>query len=137
MKKFFKEFKEFAIKGNMLDMAVGIIIGGAFTTLVTSIVGNLITPLFGILIGVDFKDWEIMLPRLYGNVEPGSLQIGQFLNNLLSFIIVALTVFLFIKALNRFRKKQDESPAEPPTASAQEVLLTEIRDLLKDSKIDK
>ena len=133
MKKFFTEFKEFAVKGNMFDMAVGIIIGGAFTALVTSIVGNLITPLIGILIGVDFKGWEIPLPRLYGNAEPGVLQIGQFLNNLLSFIIVALTVFLFVKAINKFKKKQEGQPTPPPIPeqTKEELLLTEIRDILK------
>lgn len=132
MKKFLKEFKEFALKGNLLDMAVGIIIGGAFTALINSIVENLITPLIGVLIGVDFKAWEITLPVLYGNAEPGILQIGQFLNNLISFLIVALTVFLFVKALNKFRKKQEEPTAPEP--AQQEILLTEIRDILKDLK---
>ena len=136
MKKFLSEFKEFAIKGNMLDMAIGIIIGGAFTAVVSSIVGNLITPLIGILIGVDFKSWEIMLPRLYGTAEPGVLQIGEFLNNLLSFFIISITVFLFIKALNKFSKKQDFTPASsaPPEPTKEELLLSEIRDLLKESK---
>lgn len=129
MKKFFAEFKAFAIKGNMLDMAVGIVIGGAFTALVSAIVTNIVTPLIGILIGVDFKNWEIKLPRLYGNAEPGTLGIGIFINSVISFIIVAFTVFLFVKALNRFRRKPEETPPEP---TAQEVLLTEIRDLLKD-----
>ena len=137
MKKLLTEFKEFAIKGNMLEMAVGIIIGGAFTAVVTSIVGNLITPLIGILIGVDFKSWEIPLPRLYGSAEPGILQIGEFLNNLLSFFIVALTVFLFVKAFNKFRKKQPEPQTDTPEPSLtnEELLLTEIRDILKESKI--
>ena len=139
MKKLLNEFKDFAIKGNMLEMAVGIIIGGAFTAVVTSIVSNLITPLIGIFIGIDFKSWEIPLPRLYGTAEPGVLQIGEFLNNLLSFFIVALTVFLFIKALNKFKKKQAEpqSVVEEPALTREEILLTEIRDILKDSKVEK
>ena len=138
MKKLIKEFKEFAIKGNMLEMAIGIIIGGAFTAVVTSIVGNLITPLIGIFIGVDFKSWEIPLPRLYGSAEAGVLQIGEFLNNLLSFFIVAITVFLFVKALNKFSKKQAEPQPTvlEPSPTGEELLLIEIRDILKESKID-
>ena len=135
MKKFFHEFKEFAIKGNMIDMAVGMIVGGAFTALITSIVSNLATPLIGILIGVDLKAWEIELPRLYGNTEPSVLGIGLFLNNLISFLIVAFTVFLFVKALNAFRRRQEKEPA-PPEPTKEELLLTEIRDILKESKIE-
>ena len=133
MKKFFNEFKTFAIKGNMLDMAVGIIVGGAFTALVASIVTNVATPLIGILIGIDLKSFEIILPRPYGNAEPSVLQIGIFINNLINFAIVALTVFLFIKALNKFKKKNDKPP-KPPEPSKEELLLTEIRDIMKDSK---
>jgi len=139
VKKFLNEFKTFAVKGNMIDMAVGVIIGGAFTAIVNSIVSNIATPLIGILIGVDFSAWEIKLPRLYGNAEPGTLGIGVFLNNVITFIIVALVVFLFVKALNKLRKKQESAPAEPapepePEPTKQELLLAEIRDLLKDSK---
>ena len=133
IKSFFNEFKTFAVKGNMLDMAVGMIVGGAFTALVTSIVSNLATPLIGILIGVDFSYWTIKLPQLYGNAEPGTLAIGSFLNSVISFIIVAFVVFLFVKALNTFQKKEEETPA-PPKPSPEELLLTEIRDLLKDKK---
>ena len=136
MKKFFMEFKTFAIKGNMIDMAVGIIVGGAFTALVTSIVTNIATPLIGILIGFDIKAWEIQLPHLYGNAEPGILAIGLFLNNLISFVIVTFIVFLFVKALNKFRKKQEETP-KLPDPTKEELLLTEIRDILKESKATK
>jgi len=132
---FFHEFKTFAVKGNMLDMAVGMIVGGAFTALVTSIVSNIATPLIGILIGVDFSEWNIILPHLYGNAEPGTLAIGQFLNSVISFIIVAFVVFLFVKALNAFHiKKAEEEAIEEivPELTKEEVLLTEIRDLLKD-----
>ena len=133
VKSFFEEFKTFAIKGNMLDMAIGIIIGGAFTALVTSIVTNLATPLIGILIGVDFSAWTIKLPRLYGNAEPGVLAIGTFINSVVSFLVVAFVVFLFVKALNTFRKKEEDKPPPEPTKEVQ--LLTEIRDLLKDKKL--
>ena len=130
------EFKEFAVKGNMIDMAVGIIVGGAFTALVTSIVGNLAMPLLSILIGVDFAGWVIELPRIYGNAEPGILSIGLFLNNLISFLVVAITVFLFVKALNKFRRKPVVAVAPPPEPAPtnEELLLAEIRDILKDKK---
>lgn len=131
IRTFFNEFKTFAVKGNMLDMAVGMIVGGAFTALVTSIVSNIATPLLGILIGVDFSAWTIDLPHLYGNAEPGTLAIGTFLNSVISFIIVAFVVFLFVKALNAFHRKQEETPP-PPKLSAEERLLIEIRDILKD-----
>ena len=131
MKKFLNEFKDFAVKGNMIDMAVGIIVGGAFTALVTSIVSNLATPLIGILIGVDFKEWTIALPQLYGNAEPGYLLIGEFLNNLISFIIVAFIVFLFVKTLNEYRNKHAHASPPPDEPTKEELLLTEIRDILK------
>ena len=127
---FFVEFRTFAIKGSMTDMAVGIIVGSAFTAFVNSLVTNVATPLIGVLIGVDFKDWMVVLPRFYGNAEPTVLYIGVFLNSLISFVIIAFVVFLFIKALNKLRHKQEEPSAPPP--GKEEVLLTEIRDLLKE-----
>ena len=130
MKKFFNEFKTFAIQGNMLDMAVGMIVGGAFTTLVTSIVSNIATPLIGVLIGVDFSRWHVVLPRLYGNVDPSVLQIGLFLNSVISFIVIAFVVFLFVKTLNKFRHKNKVEPAQPLVPN-EELLLMEIRDILK------
>ena len=140
MKRYLQEFKEFAVKGNMIDMAVGIIVGGAFTALVTSIVVNIAMPLLSILIGVDFAGWTIELPRIYGNTEPSILNIGLFLNNLISFIVVAVTVFLFVKTLNKFRRKPETAAAPPPEAAPEpvptneEILLAEIRDILKDTK---
>jgi len=116
----------------MLDMTVGVIVGGAFTAIATSIVTNIATPLIGILIGIDFKAWEIDLPRLYGNAEPGVMNIGLFINSIINFIVVAFTVFLFVKTLNKFRKKQETAPP-PPEPTAEERLLTEIRDLLKEA----
>jgi len=129
VKKFFSEFKTFAIKGNMLDMAVGVIVGGAFSAIVTSIVVNIAMPLIGILIGVDFSKWEIVLPRLYGNAEPGVLAIGSFLNSIISFIVIAFVVFLFVRGMNKLRKKNEEAPEPEPTN--EEKLLAEIRDILK------
>jgi len=131
-KSMFNEFKTFAVRGNMMDMAVGMIVGGAFTLLINSMVSNIATPLIGILIGVDFSEWEIQLPHLYGNAEPGTLAIGTFLNNLISFIVVAFVVFLFVKMLNRLKKKAEEAPPPPPKPSPEELLLSEIRDILKD-----
>ena len=132
MKKIIAEFKAFAIKGNMFDMAVGVVVGGAFSAMVTSIVGNVVTPLLGILVGIDFKDWVIELPRLYGNADPSIMNLGLFLNSVINFFAVSVTIFLFLKAINKFRKKQEEEPPAPPKPSKEEVLLTEIRDILKD-----
>ena len=137
VKKFFNEFKTFAIKGNMLDMAVGVIVGGAFTAIVNSIVTHIATPLIGILIGVDFSAWEIKLPHLYGNAEPGSLGIGNFLNTVISFVVIAFVVFLFVRGINRMRKKNEEASPSPPAPTTQELLLTEIRDILKGSMAEK
>ena len=119
----------------MLDMAVGMIVGGAFTVLVTSIVTNLATPLIGVLIGFDLKYLQIILPRIYGNAEEQNvLAIGLFLNSLISFVVVAFVVFLFVKAINRFKKKQEEAPPLPLEPAKEELLLTEIRDILKEMK---
>jgi len=137
VKKFFNEFKTFAIKGNMFDMAVGVIVGGAFTAIVNSIVGHIATPIIGMLIGVDFSSWEIALPRLYGNAEPGAIGIGNFLNSVISFFIIAFVVFLFVKAINKMRKKNEEAPPAPPEPTKEEVLLAEIRDILRDSRVER
>ena len=131
-KRFLGEFRTFAIRGNMMDMAVGIIVGGVFTALVSSLVGNLVMPIIGLFIGVDFSAWEIELPRLYGSAAPTVWEIGNFLNSLINFIVVAFTVFLLIRFINKLRKKHDETPPPtPPEPSKEELLLTEIRDLLK------
>ncbi|MCL2200419.1 MAG: large-conductance mechanosensitive channel protein MscL [Oscillospiraceae bacterium] len=134
MKKFLNEFKEFAVKGNMLDMAIGMIIGGAFAALVNSIVDNLASPIIGMFIGVDLRDLSVTLPHLYGTGEPAVLEIGLFLNNVITFISVAFVVFLFVKVVNRFKRKQaEQAEAEaPPEPAKEELLLTEIRDILKD-----
>ena len=137
MKSFFQEFKTFAIKGNMIDMAVGVIIGAAFTAIVNSIVGHIATPIIGMLIGVDFSSWVIELPRLYGNAEPGAIGIGNFLNTVISFFIIAFVVFLFVKGINKMRKKNEAEAPPPPEPTKEELLLAEIRDILKESRVER
>ena len=144
---FIKEFKEFALKGNMFDMAIGVIIGGVFKDLVDSFTKNLIMPIISIFTGsVDFSSWKIALPSLFGeklDPETGEaivnyLRFGDFLSSVISFLILALVIFLMVKGMNKLRslgqKKQaeEEEPAAPPVPSNEEKLLTEIRDLLKE-----
>lgn len=133
-----KEFQEFAVKGNVLDMAVGIIIGGAFGTIVKSLVDDVIMPPIGLLLGgVDFSDLFISLKggayaSLAAAKEAGApvIAYGQFINNVISFIVVAWAVFLLVKAMNNFKKKQEAAPPPPPGPTKDQALLTEIRDLL-------
>ncbi len=121
MKKFIEEFKAFAIKGNVLDMAIGVIIGGAFTSIVNSLVADVFTPIISMITGgIDFSSWQL-----------GHIMIGNFLNAVISFILVAFCVFLFVKAVNKFTKKK-EAAAPAPAPAPEVVLLEEIRDLLKN-----
>lgn len=137
MSKFIDEFKAFAVKGNAVDMAVGVIIGGAFGKIVSSIVDDIIMPPIGWLIGgVNFSDLKVTLPaeEIAGVVmQPATINYGNFIQTLIDFIIIAFCVFLLVKGINKMaKKKADEAPApEPPTPSNEEKLLTEIRDLLK------
>jgi len=132
----FKEFRDFAVRGNVIDMAVGIIIGAAFGTIVKSLVSDVIMPPIGLLLGnVDFTDLFITLsgqaqPTLEAAKKAGAvtLNYGAFINTVISFVIVAFCVFLLVKQMNKLKKKEEEKPAKPPK---QEVLLEEIRDLLK------
>ena len=139
---FVKEFKEFAMKGNVMDMAVGVIIGGAFGKIVSSLVSDVLMPIVSLCTGgVDFTNLFVKLSgegsynTLAEAQEAGQSVIayGQFIQNIVDFICVALCVFLMIKAMNKLnKKKEEEAPApEPPAPSAEETLLTEIRDLLK------
>lgn len=140
MSKLLTEFKEFAIKGNAVDMAVGVIIGGAFGKIVSSIVDDLIMPPIGWLIGgVNFSDLKITLPanEVLGAAaaEPATINYGNFLQTTLNFIIIAFCVFMMVKAMNNLSKKKAEEPAAPtpaPEPSNEEKLLSEIRDLLKN-----
>lgn len=127
---FVKEFREFAVKGNVVDMAVGIIIGAAFGKIVTSFVNDIITPPLGYLIGgVDFTDLAATLPAIQEGRDPVTINYGAFLQTTFDFIIIAFAIFLAIKMINRIKRKEEVAPSAPPTK--EEVLLTEIRDLLK------
>ena len=141
MKKFMHEFKEFAMRGNVLDMAVGVILGGAFGKITTSLVNDVFMPLVGLLIGgVDLGKLNIVLKDAVMNgeevVAPAvTLGIGTFLTTVIDFILVAFVIFLMIKTINRFHKKKEEDPKpEEPKGPTTEELLTEIRDLLKEQK---
>jgi large conductance mechanosensitive channel len=124
-----KEFQDFAVKGNVLDMAVGIIIGGAFGTIVKSLVDDVIMPPIGLLLGgVDFSSFALTLKEAAGDDAAVTINYGVFLNNVISFIVVAWAVFMLVKAMNNFKKKQEAAP--PPAPPADVLLLTEIRDLL-------
>ncbi len=128
--KFFKEFKEFAMKGNLVDMAVGVIVGGAFGKIITSLVNDIIMPLIGTLLGgTDFSSAAVTLVPATADKEAVMLNYGAFIQNIVDFLIIAFSIFLVVKAINKAKKKQEEAaPAEPPKS---EVLLEEIRDLLK------
>ena len=137
---FIKEFKEFAVKGNVMDMAVGVIIGGAFGKIVTSLVSDVLMPLIGKMTGgMSFTDLFVNLgdgeyKTLAEAQEAGAavLAYGQFIQNIIDFIIIAFCIFLMIKAMNKLNKKKEEEPAPAPEPSAEEKLLGEIRDLLKE-----
>lgn len=132
---FVKEFKDFAVKGNVVDMAVGIIIGAAFGKIVTSMVSDIFMPPIGWLIGgVDFSDLAVTLPSVIEGKPAVTVAYGKFIQTVIDFTIVAFAIFMMVKGINRIKKKQEEeaaAPAEPPKPSNEEVLLTEIRDLLK------
>ena len=129
---FMSEFKEFAVKGNVVDMAVGIIIGAAFGKIVSSLVGDVIMPPIGMAMGgVDFSDLAIVLKEAAGDAPAVLISYGKFLQTVIDFIIVAMAVFVGIKAMNSLKKKEEEKPAAPAAPPKQEVLLEEIRDLLK------
>jgi len=124
-----KEFKDFAMKGNVVDLAVGVIIGAAFGKIVSSLVGDVFMPILGLVTGgINFSDMAITLKDAAGGKPAVLLAYGKFIQAGIDFIIVAIAIFLFVKALNSLKRKEAAAPAAPP---AQEVLLTEIRDLLK------
>jgi large conductance mechanosensitive channel len=133
-----QEFKNFAMRGNVVDMAVGIVIGGAFGKIVSSFVADVIMPPIGMLMGgVDFSSLFINLSdtayaTLAAAEEAGApvIKYGSFINTVLDFVIIAFAIFMVVKGMNSMKKKEEEKPAEPPKPSAEETLLTEIRDLL-------
>lgn len=129
------EFKAFAVKGNVVDMAVGIIIGAAFGKIVSSFVGDVVMPPIGLLIGgVDFSDLAITLKAAEGDLPAVVLSYGKFIQTVLDFVIVAFAIFMGVKVINRLKREEAAEPALPPTPSAEETLLTEIRDLLKNQQ---
>ncbi len=131
-----KEFKDFAMRGNVIDMAVGIVIGVAFGGIVTSFVNDVLTPPLGLLLGgVDFTGLNIVLKAAQGETPAVLLNWGMFIQKIFDFIIVAFAIFLVVKTMNSFKKKEVEAPAAPPAPPAEEVLLTEIRDLLKQKNV--
>jgi large conductance mechanosensitive channel len=130
-----KEFREFAVKGNVVDMAVGIIIGAAFGKIVSSLVSDVVTPPLGYVIGgVDFTELAVTLPAITEGAEAVTIRYGAFLQTVFDFAIVAFAIFLLIKLINRVRRKEEAAPAAPAPPPRQEVLLEEIRDLLKQQR---
>ena len=127
-----REFKEFALRGNVVDLAVGIIIGISFGKIVSSLVNDVIMPPIGLALGgLDFSNLLVTLKAASGTEPAVSLRYGMFINTVIDFIIVAFVIFLLVKGMNSLKRKQEEKPAAPPEPPKQEVLLTEIRDLLK------
>jgi large conductance mechanosensitive channel len=134
---FIKEFKEFAVKGNVVDLAVAVIIGGAFGKIVASFVSDVLMPPIGLFLGgVNFKDLNIVLQEALVNeageeISAITINYGMFFQNVVDFVIIALVIFMAIRAINNMKKKEEEAPAPPPGPTASEKLLEEIRDLLK------
>lgn len=126
------EFREFAVRGNVVDLAVGVIIGGAFGKIVSSLVADVVMPPLGVIIGgVNFTGLKITLKEAEGTVAAVTLNYGNFLQTVLDFTIVAFAIFMMIKGINRLKRKQAAAPAEPPAPTKEELLLGEIRDILK------
>ncbi len=127
-----REFKEFAVRGNVVDMAVGVIIGGAFGKIVSSLVTDVVMPPIGVLIGgVDFSKLAITLQAATATSPEVVISYGKFIQTIIDFIIIAAVIFMAVKSINSMKKKADEAPAPSPAPSKQEVLLAEIRDLLR------
>ncbi len=126
------EFKSFAMRGNVMDMAVGIVIGAAFGKIVTSFVNDVLMPPIGMLMGgVDFSGLSVVLQEAVGEVAAVTLNYGAFIQTIVDFLIVAFAIFMVVKAMNRMKKKEEAAPAAPAKPSAEVELLTEIRDALK------
>jgi len=129
-KGFLTEFKEFISRGNVIDLAVGIIIGGAFTTITNSLVNDIVMPLVGLFIRAE------TFSTLSFTVGSAVFPIGSFLQAIFDFVVMALVIFLIVKVINRLRRKKEQEPPPPPAPSAEAALLTEIRDLLKEKEAD-
>lgn len=130
-----KEFKEFAMRGNVMDMAIGIVIGLAFGKIITSFVNDVLMPPIGMLLGdVDFSQLALVLKEASEGVEPVLLKYGMFINTIIDFLIIVFAIFMVVKAMNNMKKKEEEKPAPPPAPSKEEELLTDIRNLLKSKE---
>ncbi|MDD2574483.1 MAG: large-conductance mechanosensitive channel protein MscL [Bacillota bacterium] len=130
-----KEFKEFAFKGNVVDLAIGVIIGGAFGKIVTSLVNDLLMPAIGVLLGgISFKDLKYVITPASGDIAEVAILYGSFIQSIVDFFIIAISVFLFIKFLSSRKKKESEVPPAPPVPSQEVLLLEEIRDLLRPNQ---
>ena len=139
MKKMWNEFKEFAFKGNVIDMAVGVIIGGAFSKIVTSLVGDILMPILGAITGgINFTDMKFVISNaILENGEPAAIAYGSFIQNIIDFLIIAVCIFGMVKVVSKVTekmKKVEEPAPEEPKGPTQEELLAEIRDLLKEQK---
>ena len=133
MKKLMDDFKSFALKGNVLDMAVGIIIGGAFGKIIASLVGDIIMPFFSLLTGkMDIVNLKYVVVAATATAPESAIRYGVFLQTIIDFLIIAFSIFMVIKGFSKLKKKQEEKAPEIAAPNAQEVLLTEIRDLLKN-----
>lgn len=133
MKKTLDEFKKFMLKGNVVDLAVAVIIGGAFGKIVTSLVNDIIMPTVGLLLGkISFVDLKIVVSPAEGDIAEVAIRYGMFIQSIIDFLIIGTTIFIVVKMLTKLQKKKEEAPAAPPKPSNEEVLLTEIRDLLKN-----
>lgn len=129
------EFKAFAMRGNVVDLAVGVVIGASFGKIVTTLVDNVVMPPIGLVIGgVDFSAWKWVLKPAAEGAPEVAVGIGMFINTIVQFTILAFVIFIAIRAMNRMLRKQAEAPAEPAAPSPEVVLLTEIRDLLKQPR---
>ena len=129
--KLFDEFKAFVMRGNVVDMAVGVIIGGAFGKIVTSLVNDIFMPIIGMILGnVNFSSLEIKLGEPVEGAEQAAIRYGMFIQEIVNFLIIALCIFMVIKVINKLQKKKEEAPAPAPEPTKEEVLLTEIRDAL-------
>ena len=130
--KVLQEFKQFAMRGNVMDMAIGIIIGAAFGKIISSVVGDVIMPPIGLLLGgVDFSNLAITLKEGSEGVQPVLLKYGVFINTVIDFLIIAFAIFIVVKGINSMKKKEEEKPAAPPAPTKSEVLLEEIRNELR------
>ncbi|GAA0863143.1 large-conductance mechanosensitive channel protein MscL [Paraclostridium tenue] len=135
MKNFIEEFKEFAVKGNVIDLAVGVVIGGAFSKIVTSLVNDIIMPVVGILTGgINFSEYKITLKEAIGNLPAVTLNLGNFIQTAVNFLIISFCIFLFIKLINKMKisnNKVEDSSSKEKSSSEEVLLLRDIKDLLK------